>query len=79
MKPAARSARPVGDKMEQTLTISEEIVHMVNQLAEGQIQPLKVARRAVVKWALAKSDGNVSQAAQMLKISRGTIYRYARS
>jgi transcriptional regulator of acetoin/glycerol metabolism len=65
--------------MEQTLTMTEEIVHLVNQLARGQVQPLKVARRAVVKWALAKADGNVSQAAQMLKISRGTIYRYARS
>jgi len=64
--------------MNESLTVPEEIVHMVNQLAQGRIQPLKVARRAVVKWALAKSDGNVSQAAQMLKISRGTIYRYAR-
>lgn len=79
MKPAARFAWKVGDNMDQSLTVPEEIVHMVNQLAQGRIQPLRVARRAVVKWALAKADGNVSQAAQMLKISRGTIYRYARS
>jgi transcriptional regulator of acetoin/glycerol metabolism len=79
LKPAARFAWKVEDNMDQSLTVPEEIVHMVNQLAQGRIQPLRVARRAVVKWALAKADGNVSQAAQMLKISRGTIYRYARS
>ena len=79
MKAVARFAWQVGDNMEQKLAMPEEIVHMVNQLAEGRIQPLKVARRAVVRWALAQADGNVSHAAQMLKISRGTIYRYARS
>jgi transcriptional regulator of acetoin/glycerol metabolism len=79
LKAVARFAWQVGDNMQQSPTVPEEIVHMVNQLAQGRIQPLKVARRAVVKWALAQSDGNVSQAAQMLKISRGTIYRYARS
>ena len=68
-----------GRDMDQSVAVPEEIVHMVNQLAQGRIQPLKVARRAVVKWALARADGNVSQAAHMLKISRGTIYRYARS
>jgi transcriptional regulator of acetoin/glycerol metabolism len=79
LKAVARFAWQVGDNMQQSPTVPEEIVRMVNQLAQGRIQPLKDARRAVVIWALAKSDGNVSQAAQMLKISRGTIYRYARS
>jgi transcriptional regulator of acetoin/glycerol metabolism len=79
LKAVARFTWQVGDNMHQSSTMPEEIVHMVNQLAQGRIQPLKVARRAVVRWALAQADGNVSQAAQMLKISRGTIYRYARS
>ena len=79
MKAMARFVRHLGENMQQSATMPEEIVHMVNQLAQGRIQPLKVARRAVVKWALAHANGNVSQAAQLLKISRGTIYRYARS
>jgi transcriptional regulator of acetoin/glycerol metabolism len=63
--------------MENT-TVHEEIVHVMKQLAQGRIQPLKVVRCAAVKWALAQSNGNVSQAAQMLGISRGMIYRYVR-
>lgn len=59
-------------------TVHEEIVHVMDQLAHGRVQPLKVVRRAAVRWALARSKGNVSQAAQMLGISRGMIYRYVR-
>ena len=62
----------------QSTVTNEEIVRLVSHLAQGHIHPLRDARRAVVHWALAQSDGNVSQAAQMLGISRGTIYRYAR-
>lgn len=58
--------------------VHEEIVFVMNQLAQGRIPPLKVARCAAVRWALAQSKGNVSHAAQMLGISRGTIYRYVR-
>ena len=61
-----------------TMQTNEEIVQMVDELAHGQIPPLRDARRAVVRWALSHSSGNVSQAAQELGISRGTIYRYAR-
>lgn len=63
----------------QTPMTHEDVVRMISQLAQGRIQPLKAARRAVVQYALAQSEGNVSHAAHMLGISRGTIYRYARS
>ena len=70
--------RMAGGKEMESSTVHEEIVHVMNQLAQGQIPPLKVARCAAVRWALARSKGNVSQAAHMLGISRGTIYRYVR-
>ncbi len=59
-------------------TNRQDIVRLVSELAQGQVQPLRRARRAMIQWALAHTDGNVSQAAQMLGTSRGTIYRYAR-
>ena len=55
-----------------------EIVQIVRQLAEGKPFPLKVARQAMIQWALVSSGGNVSRAAHLLGTSRGTIYRYAR-
>ena len=57
----------------------EEILELIHQLDGGEIQPLRCARRAMIHWALAHTDGNVSQAAQRLGTSRGTIYRYARA
>jgi transcriptional regulator of acetoin/glycerol metabolism len=62
----------------QTSAEQDEVVRMVGQLAQGRILPLRNARRTVVHWALEQANGNVSHAAQMLGISRGTIYRYAR-
>ncbi len=58
-------------------TNNQDIVRLVSELAQGQVQPLRTARRAMIRWALLHTDGNVSQAAQMLGTSRGTIYRYA--
>jgi transcriptional regulator of acetoin/glycerol metabolism len=55
-----------------------DVARLMGQLADGEIHPLRDTRRAIVRWALARAEGNVSQAAQMLQISRGTIYRYAR-
>jgi len=66
------------EKAMQDSQTCDEIVRMISQLAEGRIQPLKAARRTAVQWALAQSEGNISHAAQMLGISRGTIYRYAK-
>lgn len=59
--------------------MSDEIVKLLGQLSEGQVQTLKDTRRAMVRWALSRADGNVSQAAQSLGVSRGTIYRYVRA
>ena len=56
----------------------QEILVLVSHLAQGEVHPLKSARRAMVHWALAHTEGNVSQTAQLLGTSRGTIYRYAR-
>ena len=55
-----------------------EIIQLVSQLSEGKVFPLRLARRAMIQWALTSVGGNVSQAAHLLGTSRGTIYRYAR-
>jgi len=56
----------------------EEIVQLISGLAAGKVFPLRTARRALIRWTLEHTDGNVSQAAHLLGTSRGTIYRYAR-
>ena len=58
--------------------VQEEIVKLIENLSEGQIHTLRDTRRAMVLWALRQSEGNVSHAAQLLGVSRGTIYRYGR-
>jgi len=55
-----------------------KIVQLVSELADGKVFPLRIARRAMIQWALSHTHGNVSQAATQLGTSRGTIYRYAR-
>jgi len=57
----------------------DEIARLVSQLAQGRIFPLRTARRAMIRWALVSTGGNVSQAAELLGTSRGTVYRYARA
>ena len=57
----------------------DEIVELLENLSEGQIHTLRDTRRAMVRWALRRAEGNVSHAAQMLAVSRGTIYRYGRA
>ncbi|GEM_PF-2085794 len=58
--------------------MQEEIVRVIAHLSEGQIHTLRDTRRAMVRWALERAQGNVSHAAQLLGVSRGTIYRYGR-
>ena len=58
--------------------MQEEIVVLLESLSEGRIQTLRDTRRAMVRCALHRAEGNVSQAAQLLGVSRGTIYRYVR-
>ena len=57
----------------------QEIIQLLDKLAEGQVQPLRSARRAMILWALEYTQGNVSQAAHILGTSRGTVYRYVGS
>ena len=74
----SNSAMPLSSTVRTMETMSNEnIIHLIGQLAEGEVSPLRAARKALVKWALHHANGNVSQAAQMLGTSRGTIYRYA--
>jgi len=68
---------PQRDTLQQVAPRS--IVDLVRQLAQGQIRPLRQARRAGVLWALAQTDGNVALAASLLRTSRSTVYRYARA
>ena len=58
--------------------VQYEIVRVIAHLSEGQIHTLRDTRRAMVHWALQQAEGNVSHAAQLLGVSRGTIYRYGR-
>ena len=62
----------------EATTRQKELARLLGHLARGQVHPLREARCAVIRHALSHLDGNVSQAAEMLGISRGTIYRYAR-
>ena len=43
-----------------------------NDSLEGQ---LSIAERTIIKHALARADGNVSEAARLLEVSRSTLYR----
>ena len=54
------------------------MVQLISLLAEGKVFPLQKARSAMIRWALVSTHGNVSQAANLLGTSRGTVYRYAR-
>ena len=55
------------------------LVKLIQELAEGKIEPLKLAKHAAILWALAQVKGNVTLAADMLGTSRSTVYRCARA
>jgi transcriptional regulator of acetoin/glycerol metabolism len=58
--------------------VQKDITEVLGQLMQGEVASLRDTRSAMVRWALQRSHGNVSHAAQLLGVSRGTIYRYAR-
>lgn len=58
--------------------MQQDICQLLGRLSEGEIASLRDTRSAMVRWALQQANGNVSHAAQLLGVSRGTIYRYAR-
>jgi transcriptional regulator of acetoin/glycerol metabolism len=58
---------------------ADTLVDLLEELAHGHVEPLKRARNAAIKWALARTDGNVSLAADLLGTSRSTVYRFART
>jgi len=55
------------------------LVELIQELARGKVEPLKYAKHAAILWSLAQADGNVTLAADMLGISRSTVYRCARA
>lgn len=56
-----------------------DLVQLIQNLASGRVEPLKLARRATIAWALSRTEGNVALAADMLRTSRSTVYRCARA
>ena len=58
---------------------NSDILKFVEELAVGHVERLRDARRAMITWALAKTHGNVAQAAELLGTSRSTVYRCARA
>jgi len=68
---------PQHDRLQQAAP--KTILDLVRQLAQGRIRPLRQARQAGIRWALAQTEGNVARAAERLGTSRSTVYRYARA
>lgn len=55
------------------------ILSLIRNLATGRIESLRHARQETILWALNHTKGNVAVAADMLGISRSTVYRCART
>ena len=56
-----------------SVALPEDALHRGNQLESGD---LKQISKIAIQRTLEKTNGNISLAAKLLKISRNTLYRY---
>lgn len=71
-------AHVMDEQNEQTVDGNSRLIELVQELARGKVESLKLARQATIAWALSQTEGNVALAADMLGTSRSTVYRCAR-
>jgi DNA-binding NtrC family response regulator len=60
---------------EEPLTPSADINYLISTLQRGEIIPLEAVERILIEHAMHKANRHVSEAADLLGISRSTIYR----
>jgi len=53
----------------------DDVGQLINTLQRGDVAPLEQVEETLIRLALAKSNGNITAAADRLGISRSTIYR----
>jgi DNA-binding NtrC family response regulator len=56
-------------------TVEDDVESIIKSMREGRIIPLQTIEDALIRLSLAATQGNVSEAADKLGISRSTIYR----
>lgn len=63
-------------EMQETQNPSEEMKDFFDPIKNRKVLPLEEIKRYVVHHALNACQGNISEAAQKLDISRSTMYRF---
>jgi DNA-binding NtrC family response regulator len=55
--------------------VDQEIGQLLDALQKGQIVPLERIEQIFIRQALHVTDGNITEAANRLGVSRSTVYR----